>query len=57
MSTHNISFHGEMRKILSGYPLLSGAMLHALHFPYATSTSNYIHIQYGRKERKQKKKQ
>ena len=30
MSTHNICFHGEIRKILCGYPLLSGAMLHAL---------------------------
>ena len=24
MSTHNICFHREIRKILSGYPLLSG---------------------------------
>ena len=26
MSPHNICFHGEIRKILCGYPLLSGAM-------------------------------
>ena len=26
MSTHNICFHGEIRKILCGYPLLSVAM-------------------------------
>ena len=26
MSTHNICFHGEIRKVLCGYPLLSGAM-------------------------------
>ena len=26
MSTHNIWFHGEIRKILGGYPLLSVAM-------------------------------
>ena len=26
MSTHNICFHGEIRKILYGYPLLSVAM-------------------------------
>ena len=26
MSTYNIWFHGEVRKILCGYPLLSGAM-------------------------------
>ena len=25
MSTHNICFHGEIRKILCGYPLLSVA--------------------------------
>ena len=27
MSTHNICFCGEIRKILYGYPLMSGAML------------------------------
>ena len=27
MSTHNIWFHGEIRNILCGYPLLSAAML------------------------------
>ena len=27
MSTHNIHFRGEMRKIICGYPLLSVAML------------------------------
>ena len=26
MSTHNIRFHQEIRKILYGYPLLSGAV-------------------------------
>ena len=26
MSTHNICFHGEIRKILCGYPLFSVAM-------------------------------
>ena len=26
MSTHNICFHGEIRKILCGYPLLSAAV-------------------------------
>ena len=26
MSTHNICFCGEIRKLLSGYPLLSGRM-------------------------------
>ena len=26
MSTHNICFHGEIRKILCGYPLLSVAV-------------------------------
>ena len=27
MSTHNICFRGEIRKILCGYPLLSVAMV------------------------------
>ena len=27
MSTHNICLHGEIRKILCGYPLLSVAMV------------------------------
>ena len=27
MSTHNIYFRGEIRKILCGYPLLSVAMM------------------------------
>ena len=27
MSTHNICFHGEIRKILCRYPLFSGAMI------------------------------
>ena len=27
MSTHNICFHGDIRKLLCGYPLLFGAML------------------------------
>ena len=30
MSTHNICFRGEIRKILCGYPLLSVAMRIAL---------------------------
>ena len=30
MSTHNICFRGEIRKILCGYPLLSLAMFRAL---------------------------
>ena len=29
MSTHNICFSGEIRKILNGYPFLSVAMLKA----------------------------
>ena len=27
MSTHNICFHGEIRKIITGYPLLSRPMI------------------------------
>ena len=30
MSTHNICFHREIRKILCGYPLLSLAMFRGL---------------------------
>ena len=30
MSTHNICFRGEIRKILCGYPLLSVAMYKAV---------------------------
>ena len=36
MSTHNICFHGEIRKILCGYPLLSVAMNHMLYFIVCT---------------------
>ena len=32
MSTHNICFHGEIRKILCGYPLLSVAMIPVCFF-------------------------
>ena len=32
MSTHNVCFHGEIRKMLCGYPLLSVAMYSNLHF-------------------------
>ena len=37
MSTHNICFHGEIRKILCGYPLLSVAN--------HSSSSNKMHQQ------------
>ena len=30
MSTHNVCFHGEIRKILFGYLLLSGDMVHII---------------------------
>ena len=30
MSTHNICFRGEIRKILCGYPLLSVAMVYLM---------------------------
>ena len=32
MNTYNICFHGEIRKILGGYPLLSGAMSDTIFF-------------------------
>ena len=36
MSTHNICFRGEIRKLLYGYPGLSGAMVpdkRGIHYP------------------------
>ena len=49
MSTHNICFRQEIRKILYGYPLLSVAMLsHELfhHFwVYCLQSSQSIHTQ------------
>ena len=35
-STHKICFRGEIRKILCGYPLLSGAVLDSLLSPSLT---------------------
>ena len=40
MSTHNICFRGEIRKILCGYPLLSVAMKMFSFFFYS-STKKY----------------
>ena len=35
MSTHNICFHGEIRKIFTGYPPLSRPVFHLLaHFHF-----------------------
>ena len=31
MSAHNISFCGEIRKNLHGYPLLSGALVYIIY--------------------------
>ena len=39
MSTHNICFRGEIRKILCGYPLLSVAMLIVKSFLWSFSAS------------------
>ena len=36
MSTHNIYFHRETRKILYGYPVLPGAIINR-HSPYQTA--------------------
>ena len=33
MSTHNICFHGEIRKIFTGYPPLSRSMVSCFFFP------------------------
>ena len=40
MSTHNIRFQGEIRKILYDYPLLSGAL-------YVINKNIVVLIQYG----------
>ena len=42
MSTHNICFRGEVRKILCGYPLLSVAMLTVMKI---NETSGYMATQ------------
>ena len=42
MSTHNISFCGEIRKILCGYPFLSRSMIAILLFPFYRSISTGI---------------
>ena len=42
MSTHNICFHGEIRKILCGFPLLSGAMDICLFDLGLTSLSTFF---------------
>ena len=42
MSTHNICFRGEIRKILCGYPLLSVAMVQADRI-FTIYTSSKIH--------------
>ena len=39
MSTHNICFHGEIRKILCGYLLLSGAMVYSKNWGQASSNN------------------
>ena len=45
MSTHNICFCGEIRKILCGYPLLSVAMTAVMHLPTspATFSCNFLY--------------
>ena len=58
MSTHNICFRGELRKILCGYPLLSVAMTsdspsnqsysaHALPFSKATRLDFWLKLPLG----------
>ena len=37
MSTHNVCFHGEIRKILCEYPLLSVAMIQSANEPVDVS--------------------
>ena len=42
MSTHNICFCGEIRKILCGYPLLSVAMMYARLYIYTEMWQDFI---------------
>ena len=42
MSTHNVCFHEEIRKILCGYPLLSVAMMFASHQVTKSTCSNFM---------------
>ena len=42
MSTHNICFHGEIRKTLCGYPLLTVAM--NLHNSYTVFTLSFLTV-------------
>ena len=43
MSTHNICFHGEIRKILCGYPLSPVAML-SLSQPRLSRITAYLKV-------------
>ena len=44
MSTHNICFYGEIRKLLCGYPLLCGAMqlIISLKAPYPSKIDIFL---------------
>ena len=42
MSIHNISFPGEIMKILCGYPLLPGAMLLFVHIEFCKVQINLV---------------
>ena len=44
MSTHNICFCGEIRKILCGYPLLSVAMADIPYLELQTTITFYLTI-------------
>ena len=48
MSTHNICFHGEIRKIFTGYPPLSRPM-HHLSEVLLKRTTTYVFV--GKKEK------
>ena len=43
MSTHDICFLGEIRKILCGYPLLSVAMSGPVGMSGARETAHFLH--------------
>ena len=44
MSTHNICFHVEIRKLFCGQPLLPGAIDTHVDHAFCSSFTEYLHI-------------
>ena len=56
MSTHNIYFRREVRKILCGYPLLSVAMESVVSYVTFVLSLFVPHVCFGKNKKKKKKK-